>query len=126
MNFGSKAPESYGEYCPTLDLSGWTSLGEQFSGIVKEDIAEGQINPNPVLLTNNWFPGGHLEFYVSRVSGVPLIGVGALQDLHQFAWLNKERGSLQMGMDAYAIVPSNLPLNVSEVYGTYFTRIEPA
>lgn len=126
VNFGSKAPESYGEYCPTLDLSGWTSLGEQFSGIVKEDIAEGQIKPNPVLLTNKWFPGGHLEFYVSRVSGVPLIGVGALQDLHQFAWLNKERGSLQMGMDAYAIVPSNLPLNVSEVYGTYFTRIEPA
>ena len=84
-------------------------MGKQFSIIVKEDIAEGQIQANPVLLTNKWFPGWHLEFYVSRVSGVPLIGVGALQDLHQFAWLNQQRTSLQIGMDAYAIVPSNLP-----------------
>ena len=67
-----------------------------------------------------------MEFYVSRVSGVPLIGVGALQDLHQFAWLNQQRTSLQIGMDAYAIVPSNLPLNVAEAYGAYFNKIEPA
>lgn len=126
VHFGSQSKEAYGEYCPTLDLSGWASLGEQFSSIVKEDIADGQIQSNPLLLTNKWFPGGHLEFYVSSISGVPLIGVGTLQDLHQFAWLNQERPRLQIGMDAYAIVPSNLPLNVEEAYGAYFDKIEPA
>jgi len=125
VNFGSKQPEAYGEYCPTLDLSGWRALGNQFKSIVIEDIQKGVMKPNVVLLTNKWFPGGHLEFYVSRPLAMPLIGVGQLQDLHQFAWLNKERPILQLGMDAYAIVPSNLPLNVQDAYGAYFNQIDP-
>ena len=70
------------------------------------------------------FPGGHFEFYTSRETGLPVIGVGQLQDLHKFAWLNKIRKPLQPGDDAYCIVPSNLPLNVIETYGQYFTVIE--
>ena len=124
VNFGSKDQSNYGEYCPTLDLSGWKKLGEKFSLIQAEDLSSGEMKSGAVLLTNKWFPGGHLEFYVSRPLKMPLIGVGRLQDLHQFAWLNKERNELKLGMDAYAIVPSNLPLNVAEVYGEYFTTIE--
>lgn len=124
VNFGSKSPNSYGEYCPTLDLSGWNKLGENFKTMVAEDVAKGEIKDGAVLLTNKWFPGGHLEFYVARPIGMPLIGIGELQDLHQFAWLNKERSPLQIGQDAYAIVPSNLPLNVVDAYGAYFTTVE--
>jgi hypothetical protein len=124
INFGSKSPESYGEYCPTLDLSGWNKLGENFKTMVTEDIENGEVKEGAVLLTNKWFPGGHMEFYVARPMGMPLIGIGELQDLHQFAWLNKERSPLQLGQDAYAIVPSNLPLNVADAYGSYFNTIE--
>jgi hypothetical protein len=124
INFGSKSPDSYGEYCPTLDLSGWDQLGENFKLMVAEDIANGEMKENAVLLTNKWFPGGHLEFYVARPLQIPLIGIGELKDLHQFAWLNKERKPLQLGQDAYAIVPSNLPLNVVNAYGPYFNTID--
>lgn len=124
VNFGSKSQENYGEYCPTLDVSGWTALGVYFKNIADKDRASGIMKPGALLLTNKWFPGGHLEFYVSRPTGMPLIGVGLLQNLHQFAWLNKERPALQLGSDAYAIVPSNLPLNITDEYGIYFTTIE--
>jgi 4-amino-4-deoxy-L-arabinose transferase-like glycosyltransferase len=124
INFGSKLPENYGEYCPTLDLSGWSDMGKTFTALVKKDQAEGLMQPDAVLLTNQWFPGGHLEFYMSRPSGIPLIAVGSLQNLHQFAWLNKERKPLFLGADAYVIVPSNMPISVQDEYGKYFDTIE--
>jgi hypothetical protein len=31
---------------------------------------------------------------------------------------------LKIGDDAYCIVPSNLPMDIAAVYGTYFTSIE--
>ncbi len=124
INFGSHDQQNYGEYCPTLDLSGWKDFSKTFAWQVKEDAAKGLMKPNSPIIVNKWFPGGHLEFYTSRETGLPVIGVGQLQDLHKFAWLNKVRQPLQPGDDAYCIVPSNLPLNVIETYGQYFTVIE--
>ncbi len=123
INFGSKDKENYGEYCPTLDLSGWKELGKEFTAIVKQDQLNGIMKPNPVLISNKWFPAGHIEFYVSRPSEVPLIGIGTLQNLHKFAWLNNSRKTLQLGSDAYCIVPSNLPFDVVKNYGIYFKEI---
>jgi hypothetical protein len=124
VNFGSHDKENYGEYCPTLDLSGWKDFSNVFAVQVKEDETKGLIKTHSPILINKWFPGGHLEFYTSRASGLPVIAVGNLEDVHKFAWLNKERQSLHLGDDAYTIVPSNLPLNITEAYGKYFSVIE--
>lgn len=124
VNFGSHAKENYGEYCPTLDLSGWKEFSKSFTLLASEDAAKGRMKLQSPILINKWFPGGHLEFYTSRASGSPVIATGKLEDVHKFAWLNKERKQLQPGDDAYAIVPSNLPLNVAETYGQYFSSIE--
>jgi hypothetical protein len=124
FNIGSQKEENYGEYCPTLDLSGWNDFGKTFAQLVKDDIAKREMKPASPILINKWFPGGHLEFYVSRQSALPIIAVGKLEDVHKFAWLNKERKQLKAGDDAYCIVPSNLPLNVNEQYSKYFAVIE--
>ena len=124
FNLGSKANNNFGEGCPTLDLSGWEDFSYTFNQLVKEDRLAGKIKSNTYIIINNWFPGGHLEFYTSRISGLPVIGIGALNNLHQFAWLNQQRKTLQLGDDAYSIVPSNLPLNPIEVYGKYFELIQ--
>lgn len=124
VNFGSKNKDNYGEYCPTLDLSGWNKLGINFSALVKSDVAENKMQSNALLIATAWFPAGHLEFYVSRQSGIPLIGIGLLNDLHKFAWLNKERPALVIGGDAYCIVPSNIPIDVRNSLGGYFKEIQ--
>jgi len=124
VNFGSHEKENYGEYCPTLDLSGWKDFSKTFAVQVKQDEASGLMKTHSPIIINKWFPGGHLEFYTTRETGLPVIGVGHLEDIHKFAWLNKERQPLRLGDDAYAIVPSNLPLNVMAEYGKYFTMIE--
>lgn len=124
VNFGSHDKENYGEYCPTLDLSGWKDFSKSFAVLVKEDEAKGLMKNNPPILINKWFPAGHIEFYTSRETGLRVMGLGKLEDVHKFAWLNKEREPLHLGDDAYAIVPSNLPLNVTETYGLYFKTID--
>lgn len=124
-NFGSQDAENYGEFCPTLDISGWTEFSKDFNGLVKKDIITKQMPANAPIIANKWFPAGHLEFYTSRVTGQRILGIGSLADVHKFAWLNKERQPLAIGDAAYCIVPSSLPFNVSEAYGQYFTTIEP-
>ena len=123
VNFGSHEKENYGEYCPTLDLSGWNDFSKTFATLVKEDESKNIMKHHSSIVVNKWFPAGHLEFYTTRATGLPVIAVGHLEDVHKFAWLNKVRQPLHLGDDAYSIVPSNLPLNVSETYGQYFTTI---
>jgi hypothetical protein len=50
--------------------------------------------------------------------------MGPLQDIHKFAWLNELRPALKLGADAYCIVPSNVPFNITEAYGQYFKLID--
>ena len=123
-NFGSQNNENLGEYCPTLDLSGWKNFSVAFNGLAAQDQANHTMSEAPSIVVGKWFPAGHLEFYTARTTGLPLIGVGPLQDIHKFAWLNKERQALTIGSDAYCIVPSNVPFNVAEAYGSYFTTID--
>jgi hypothetical protein len=82
------------------------------------------MSESPSIIVGKWFPAGHLEFYTARTTGLALIGIGPLQDIHKFAWLNKERPTLKIGSDAYCIVPSNVPFNVAEAYGPYFNTID--
>jgi len=124
FNLGSQQKENYGEYGPTLDLSGWQDFGRAFTVLVQKDIAGKKMVPGAPIIINKWFPGGHIEFYVAGQSHQPVIGVGQLDDLHKFVWLNKQRKQLQLGDDAYCIVPSNLPFNPVEAYSKYFNVIE--
>ena len=124
INFGSQEKNNYGEYCPTLDLTGWANFSQDFAQMARKDQAAGIMKSNSPILVSKWFPGGHLEFYTARKYGFNLIGVGALKDLHKFAWLNHQRPGLKIGDDAYCIVPSNLPMDVAAVYGAYFTKID--
>lgn len=121
-NFGSQDAHNYGEYCPTLDVSGWKDFSLEFNKLMTKDIEENKIQANSPILINKWFPAAQLEYYTGRLTNINLIATGKVQDVHQFAWLNKQR-SIKLGQDAYVIVPSNIPFNVENVYGKFFKQI---
>ena len=123
-NFGSQQSNNLGEYCPTLDLSGWKNFSVAFKNLAAKDQANHIMSEAPSIIVGKWFPAGHLEFYTAQTTGLPLIGIGPLQDIHKFAWLNKERPTLKIGSDAYCIVPSNVPFNVEGAYGSSFKTID--
>ncbi len=122
---GSKKMENYGEQSLTLDISGWENFGNDFKLLEEKDVACGIMQKDAPILISNWFPAGHLLFYVARLTGQPVIGIGKLTDIHKFAWLNKLMPPIKLGDDAFVIVPSNAPLNVEEAYGNYYSTIMP-
>lgn len=124
VNWGSSEINNYGEYSPALDLSGWCDFSKSFSKIVAEDIKSGKMDKRSPLIISKWFPGGHLEFYTARKANLQVIGIGNIENLHKFAWLNRKAESLHLGEDAYCIVPSNFPEDPSVEYKDYFTEIQ--
>lgn len=124
FNLGSQDRNNYGEYCPTLDISGWKNFSDNFDSLLKKDISTQAMKPNASILINNWFPACQLQLYTSTKTKLPIIAVGSLENVHQFAWLNNaQQKKLQINDDAYCIVPSNNPTNVMASYQKYFTTI---
>ena len=121
---GSDKLENYGANSLTLDISGWEGFGKDFKALEERDVAMGIMKKDAPILASNWFPAGHLLFYVARQTGQPLLGIGKLTDIHKFAWLNRMMPPVHLGDDAYCIVPSNLPFNVQEIYGVYYTTVQ--
>ena len=126
QQLGSKQEANLGEYNPINDVTGWIPFKSSFEALVKEDIQTGKMLYNAPIVTHKWFPGGHILFYIATPLHKDLIGIGNLEDLHKFAWLNKDLKELQLGQSAYCIEPSNLPSNTEELYKDIFEKIELA
>lgn len=91
----------------TLDFTGWKAFADHFDTIYRNDSARGIMKPAAFILSDYWFPAAHMNWYLSGKHHYPFMAVGALNDIHQFAWLNRQRPGLSTGADAYYITVSN-------------------
>jgi len=117
---GEEDIKKHGDGDFTLDLSGWRQFGEQFAVWQKDAETKKEIPAGLHIVGNKWFPAAHIEYYVARPTNNYVIGIGNLNDLHQYVWLNHYRGALNPGDDALCIIPSNYYQDVNAAYGTYF------
>ena len=76
------------------------------------------------ILVQNWFPAGHLYYYVAMPLDMRLIAEGKLTDIHKFAWLNLAQQPLKIGEDAYYISPSNNFIDPNNLYADLFKEIK--
>lgn len=109
---------------PTLDLQGWDELLPAFEKIRKDDIASKIMTADDPLVTHKWFPGGHVYYYVAYPLKMRFIGLGDLNDLHKFKWMNSIYGTIQTGSNAYYISPSNNFTDPATLYAGKFETIE--
>jgi hypothetical protein len=65
------------------------------------------------------------EVYTAHSPHTEVVGVGTLNKLHNFAWLNRAKADLKKDKDALCIVPSNHSIDIQTVYGNCFTSIKP-
>lgn len=121
---GSHDPVKYGSGDFTLDMYGWPSIGKQFQHIYQQDIRQGIMQPNAFIVSNKWFPLAHEQFYVSYYTHQPVQGIGAVDDLHEYAIWRPQSQQLQPGDDAYCLVPSNYFIDVYAAFGKQFQRID--
>lgn len=120
---GSMQPSKLGSGDVTLDMYGWRMLNKEFNRIRSEEIDSGLMKPEDPIITNKWFPGGHILFYVGYPLHIPVIGVGSLFDLHKFAWLNRMEGYVHKGESVWYITPSNYFSDPVKQYSADFQAI---
>lgn len=118
---GSKDENKLGSNDFTLDLSGWKHFENDYNAWLQQ--SENDKYKHLKIVCNKWFPAAHIEYYVARPQHTVVVGVGTLDDLHNFAWLNKARIDLQTGEDALCIVPSNYTTDVAATYQNSFSSI---
>lgn len=122
---GKKDRQILGEGDFTLDMYGWNDLEINFARMVKADLESGIMKNDAVIISNKWFPASHIDYYVAIPVNKHLLAVGDINDIHQYAWINRERKKLQPGADAYCIVPSNYNFDVENLFVQSFTTILP-
>jgi hypothetical protein len=65
------------------------------------------MKPGSAMISNYWFPAGHLDHYLCIPNDHNLFAFGPLNNIHHFAWLDWRRPRIARGSDAYFIYPSN-------------------
>lgn len=122
-NFGSKSKEELGKGDITLDMNGWSEAGKQFGEIYKDEIRSRNALPSSPVVCYKWW-GSHIEYYFCRPLNIRMIGLGELNDLHQYAWLNSYRIPEVDFTTAYCIVPSDENYDVQQQYIDYYSKAE--
>jgi len=115
-----------GKNDPSLDLVGFGQTGEEFAKIVKRDYSNGNMQYDAILVGNNWFPLANYDYYAASPIGMKVYGIGQLERIHKYAWINQQNGGFTLGMDAYYITDSRDYRSPFGVFEDYFEIVESA
>lgn len=122
----SSVYEKIGENDPSLDLYGFHEVGEAFGKIVDRDRESHLMSAHSVLVGSKWFPLANYDFYAASPLKMKVFGVGKLEDLHKYAWINKQNGGLKKGTDAFYLTDSRYYQPPSAEIAACFEYIVPA
>ncbi|MEN9963343.1 MAG: hypothetical protein RL582_438 [Bacteroidota bacterium] len=123
---GKKGSFDLGSGDFTLDMYGWNQGRNKIDALLQKDVQQKRMKENAVFLSHKWFPAAHEDFYVCIPLKRDLLVVGDTMDIHQYAWINPKRKSLQVYDDAYVLVPSNYFDDPVARWGNQFESHEPA
>lgn len=95
-----------GEEDLTLDIYGWKQFAYKFSKLADQDFYSKNMSADAPIISNKWFPAAHLDYYVAKPYNFYLLAIGDLNDIHKYAWINRERPQIRIDGDAYFITNS--------------------
>jgi 4-amino-4-deoxy-L-arabinose transferase-like glycosyltransferase len=121
-----KSNFKYGEGDVTLDMYGWNKTAKKIDSFIIADEASGIMSRDAEFVSNKWFPAAHIDYYFARPLHKFVIGIGEMNDLHHFEWLNGYRLKDRSLKEAYCVVPSNYAADVRMVYAGKFKSIDSA
>lgn len=121
-NFGNQSAKELGKGDFTLDVYGWQKAAKIFDTVYKVEIANGIMPANAPMICNKWW-GSHIEYYFCRPNNIKMIGLGQMNDLHEYMWLNKNRKEKVNLSSAYCIINSDDYYNV-QTYKNYYSKID--
>ncbi|MET0394135.1 MAG: glycosyltransferase family 39 protein [Chitinophagaceae bacterium] len=120
---GNKSGKDLGKGDVTLDKYGWEESGEQFAELYRKEVAQGRLSGDAPVVCPTWW-GAHVEYYFARPADAPVIGLGTVQSLHQYAWLNTKRLRTADMDTAYCVVASIEDTVTGKLFGDYYRHQE--
>ena len=107
----------------TLDMYGWRKFGKEFKNLREKAVDEGVMSTDCGIIAHKWFPLANLDYYVARPLDMKAFGLGPIDDIHKYQWINQERGGLQLGSDYWYITDSHYYNDPMPLYKGYFDEI---
>ncbi|MGI9532276.1 ArnT family glycosyltransferase [Lutimonas sp.] len=105
-----------GKNDPTLDMYGWDQTKVVLEQLHNEDP---QLATIP-LVSNKWYPGSHLYYYVAAPLEKDLFVLGFMNDMHKYYWINQTMSPLQAGQDGIYITYSRNFKDPKRTMADYF------
>jgi hypothetical protein len=109
----------YGSGDFTLDMYGWHDSGKNIADFLKN----AKLDALP-LVSPSWFPAAHLDEYVTHNTKNVLYGVGSVEQIHQYKWINNMRAGIPHADSMLYIVPSNYYKEPVPLFDKYFKKIK--
>lgn len=75
--------EKLGRKNALLDMYGWKQASQKISDILKEEKLT-----HLSIISNRWYPAAHVDYYIARPNNMNVYGVGSLNDIHKYYWIN--------------------------------------
>ncbi len=85
----SEIKETLGRQDALMDLYGWQQASEKVSKV----LVDKKLTHLPII-SEKWFPAAHIDYYIARPNNMLVYGVGDLQSIHKYYWINKEHPEL--------------------------------
>jgi len=84
-------PRELGTNDVSLDMYGWHQASIQFQQFLKKEGIEQKDYDKVKIITNNWFPAAHIDFYMAHPLNIDLFVSGTLGETHKYFWINQAR-----------------------------------
>ena len=84
-------PKQLGTNDVTLDMYGWHQASLKFQQFLKKEGIEEKDYNKVKIISNKWFPGANMDFYIAHPLKIELLVSGTLEQMHKYFWINKTR-----------------------------------
>ena len=86
----SRKKERLGKNDVTLDMFGWKQASDKILSI----LIKKQLTQLPIV-SNNWYPAAHIDYYIARPNNMKVYGLGNLANIHKYYWINTKYKPLE-------------------------------
>lgn len=86
----SEKKEQLGRKDVLMDLYGWKQTSKKITKVLEDK----KLKHLPII-SNRWYPASHIDYYIAKPNKMKVYGVGALNDIHKYYWINKTYPKLQ-------------------------------
>ena len=115
----SNEKKELGQGDVTLDMYGWNQISEQF---IKQSLPKHL--DTKTIIAKKWFNAAHLDYYLARNNELKLIAIGDADDIHEYSRINKIRGGITSGENAWFIAVSRNYIDPYHYYSKSFESIQ--